>query len=520
MAHTAPSNAITKIAKDDIPRDQWIQLTVTYDGSSRASGFRLFLNGAETNMETTMDQLTKDILYTPGSLGLTANKQPGLQIGGWWRGSGFKGGQVDDIIVYDRELTPFEIKILAGQASWSAAPREALKDYYCSAIDPGSINEQKKLQQIRTTLSDSTENIDELMVMQEMPHPKKAHILIRGNYDAPGEEVFPNTPPSILPFPKDLPKNRYGLAQWLTREDNPLTARVEVNRLWQNFFGTGLVKTTEDFGNQGEMPSHPQLLDWLAVTFRTSGWDIKKLNKLIVLSATYRQDSRTTKEVREKDPENRLLAHGPTFRMSAEMIRDNALLASGLLDTRIGGKSVKPYQPAGLWEINNATYTPDSGNAVYRRSLYVLIKRSVPNPTLATFDAPSRSYCVVRRQNTNTPLQALVTLNDPAFVEAARVMGAQMAKDAATARPGDVRAVIMTAYRKLTGRTPLSKELDLLGMLKETEEKKFRTQPEKEKGWLNTGQYKTEPGTDLPLAAAYAVVASTILNSDACLTKR
>jgi hypothetical protein len=206
--------------------------------------------------------------------------------------------------------------------------------------------------------------------------------------------------------------------------------------------------------------------------------------------------------------------------MSAEMIRDNALLASGLLDTRIGGKSVKPYQPAGLWEINNATYTPDSGNAVYRRSLYVLIKRSVPNPTLATFDAPSRSYCVVRRQNTNTPLQALVTLNDPAFVEAARVMGAEMAKDAAAARPGDVRAVITTAYRKLTGRTPSPKELDLLGMLKETEEKKFRTHPEKEKGWLNTGQYKTEQGTDPSLVAAYAVVASTILNSDACLTKR
>lgn len=520
MAHTAPSNAITKIAKDDVPRDQWIQLTVTYDGSSKASGFRLFLNGAEMSMETTMDQLTKDILYTPGSLGFTANKQPALQIGGWWRGRGFTGGKVDDIIVYDRGLTPFEIKVLAGQASWAGASSEALKDYYCSAVDPGIANEQKKLRQIRSALADSTESIDELMVMQEMPHPKKAHILIRGNYDSPGEEVFPNTPPAILPFPKDLPRDRYGLAQWLTREDHPLTARVEVNRLWQNFFGAGLVKTTEDFGNQGEMPSHPQLLDWLAVTFIKSGWDIKKLNKLIVMSATYRQDSRTTKEVREKDPENRLLAHGPAFRMSAEMIRDNALLASGLLDPTIGGKSVKPYQPAGLWEINNATYTPDSGNAVYRRSLYVLIKRSVPNPTLATFDAPSRSYCVVRRQPTNTPLQALVTLNDPAFVEAARVIGAQMTKEAAAARPNDSRKVITTAYRKLTGRTPTPKEVDLLGLLKETEEKKFRTQPEKAKGWLNTGQYKNEQGGDAPLIAAYAVVASTILNSDACLTKR
>ncbi len=184
---------------------------------------------------------------------------------------------------------------------------------------------------MRTSESDSTENIRELMVMQEMPKPKKAHILLRGNYDAFGEEVFPDTPESILKFPKNLPKNRYGLAQWLTSNENPLTARVAVNRFWQNFFGTGLVKTTEDFGNQGEMPSHPELLDYLAITFRESGWDVKKLNKMIVMSATYRQDSRATKEMQEKDPENRLLAHGPSGRMSAEMIRDNALMASGLI---------------------------------------------------------------------------------------------------------------------------------------------------------------------------------------------
>ena len=551
MAHTGPSNAITRITKDYIPRDEWIQLTVTYDGSSKAAGFRLFLNGVEMSMETTMDQLTKDILYTSGSLGMTANKQPALQIGGWWRGRGFKGGRVDDVTVYRRALTPLEIKILAGQTSWaqtlatatvspsgktiagtpgqlSEAALSALKEYYYSAVDPVLLDGQKKLQQLRTALADSTENIDELMVMQEMPRPKKAHILIRGNYDAPGEEVFPNTPPSILPFPQDLPKNRYGLAQWLTREDHPLTARVEVNRLWQNFFGIGLVRTTEDFGNQGEMPSHPKLLDWLAVSFRESGWDIKKLNKLIVLSATYRQDSRAAREARDKDPENRLLAHGPAYRMSAEMIRDNALQASGLLNPQIGGKSVKPYQPEGLWEINNASYTPDTGTAVYRRSLYVLIKRSVPNPTLATFDAPSRSYCVVRRQNTNTPLQALVTLNDPAFVEAARAIGAQMAKASASPQTaassqasGDQdKAAITVAYRKLTGRTPLPAEVDLLRALKETEEKKFRAQPQKAAGWLNTGQYKADKELDPLLVAAYTVVASAILNSDAALTKR
>ena len=534
MAHTGPSNAITRITRDTIPRDKWIQLTVTYDGSSKAAGFRLFLDGVEMNMETTMDQLTKDILFSPSSLGFTANKQPALQIGGWWRGRGFKGGRADDITVYRRVLTPQEIKILAGQTSWaqtlaastanqlSTAALSALRDYYYSTVDPGLLDEQKKLQQLRTALADSTEDIDELMVMQEMPRPKKTHILIRGNYDAPGEEVFPNTPPSILPFPPDLPKNRYGLAQWLTRDDHPLTARVEVNRLWQNFFGIGLVRTTEDFGNQGEMPSHPKLLDWLAVTFRESGWDIKKLNKLIVLSATYRQDSRATREARDKDPENRLLAHGPAFRLSAEMIRDNALQASGLLNPQIGGKSVKPYQPEGLWEINNASYSPDSGQAVYRRSLYVLVKRSVPNPTLATFDAPSRSYCIVRRQNTNTPLQALVTLNDPAFVEAARAIGAQMAKAAASPQPSvdPSNAAITAAYRKLTGRTPLPAEVELLRTLKETEENKFRAHPAKAAGWLNTGQYQADKKLDPLLVAAYAVVASAILNSDAALTKR
>jgi hypothetical protein len=352
------------------------------------------------------------------------------------------------------------------------------------------------------------------MVMQEMPEPKKAFILKRGNYDMPGEQVYPGTPEKIFPFAAGLPKNRYGLAQWVTNPDNPLAARVAVNRLWQNFFGTGIVKTAEDFGNQGEMPSHPELLDWLATTFVESGWDVKELNKMIVMSATYRQDSRASRDAAEKDPENRYLSHGPAYRMPAEMIRDNALMACGLLNSRIGGKSVKPYQPPGLWEINNTTYTPDTGQAVYRRSLYVVIKRSVPNPTLSTFDAPSRSYCLMRRQKTNTPLQALVTLNDPAFVEAAKVMGEQMTRN------NDTRSAITNTYRKLTGRRPMPAEVSLLLDLQQQELKKFRENPEKEKGWLNAGQYKIDKKLDTALVAANTVVASTILNSDASLTKR
>ena len=518
MAHTAPSNAITRVTRQAIPRDKWIQLTITYDGSSKANGFRLHLDGKEMAMETTMDQLTKDILFN-------SKKEPGLQIGGWWRGLGFKGGKVDDILVYNRELTPFEIKVLAEKSAWSdissqndeqlsAVDLQILKDYYLSAIYPETIAKQKELQHLRATLADSSKNIEEIMVMQEMPKRKKAHILLRGNYDSFGEEVFPNTPKSILEFPKNLPKNRYGLAQWLTNADHPLTARVAVNRFWQNFFGIGLVKTTEDFGNQGEMPSHPALLDWLSVTFRESGWDVKKLNKLIVMSAAYRQDSQTNKEMREKDPENRWYSHGPANRMSAEMIRDNALMASGLINNKIGGKSVKPYQPEGLWSINSSNYTPDSGNAVYRRSLYVIVKRSIPNPTLSTFDATSRSFCVVRRQKTNTPLQALVTLNDPTFNEAVKVIGEQMT------RITDNKKAIIIAYRKLTGRTPPSKEVDLLLSLQKNQQKKFKENPQKAIGWLGTGQYVIDKKLDTSLVAANTVVASTILNSDATLTKR
>jgi len=518
MAHTAPSDAITRVSKQLVPREQWLRLTVTYDGSGKANGLKLFQDGKELNMETTMDQLTKDIL-------LDYKEQPGLQVGAWDRGYGLKGGKVDDIMVYNRTLTDFEVKVLAGLSQWSsiagkepaqlsAEEKAILKKYYFANVDPGMLSIQKELQFRRAELADSTENIQEYMIMQEMPRPRKAYVLERGSYDALGEEVFPNTPESILPFPDDLPKNRFGLAQWLTDASHPLTARVAVNRYWQNFFGTGLVKTSEDFGNQGDLPSHPELLDWLAVTFRESGWDIKKLCKLIAMSATYRQDSKATLVDRDKDPENRLLARGPSVRLSAEMIRDNALMASGLLNIKTGGKSVKPYQPDGLWEINNTSYKADTGDDVYRRSLYVLIKRSVPNPTLGTFDATSRSYCVSRRQTTNTPLQALVTLNDPTFVEAAKVMGEKISQS------DNQTQAITDAYRKLTGLMPSQKELDLLKKLQESELKKFRADISKTKGWLQAGQYQINKNTDPALVAASAVVASVILNSDATLMKR
>jgi len=279
-------------------------------------------------------------------------------------------------------------------------------------------------------------------------------------------------------------------------------------------FGKGLVRTSEDFGNQGEMPSHPELLDWLAINFRESGWNVKALIKSMAMSATYRQSSKITKHLLNIDPENILLARGPANRLTGEMLRDNALAASGLLNDKIGGPSVYPYQPEGLWKINGAVYTPDSNSNVYRRGIYTIWKRSVPNPTQATFDVGIRTSCIVRRQTTNTPLQALITMNDPSFVEAAKVMGEEMTK--AT----DTKSAINDAFRKLTGRKCSEKELKLLTDLEVKELQKFKTNIAKAKGWLNAGLYKPDPLLPQDKLAANAVVASTIMNADATITKR
>jgi Protein of unknown function (DUF1553)/Protein of unknown function (DUF1549)/Concanavalin A-like lectin/glucanases superfamily/Planctomycete cytochrome C len=519
MAHTAPSNAFTKVSKIKIPKEKWINLTMTYDGSSMAQGMKIFLDGTELEMTTEIDQLSKDILFT------NSKNPPALQFGAWWRGYGIKNGLIDDILVYNRAISSFEVGIIAGKNNWnntvSKAPGQftkneiaQLENYYFATQYQPSIDQFKKIKAKKIALSDSTEPISEIMVMQEMPIPKQSYILNRGNYASFGEKVYPNTPEKIFKFASNLPKNRFGLAQWLTNPNHPLTARVAVNRFWQNIFGVGIVKTSEDFGNQGELPSHLELLDYLALSFIETGWDVKKLIKLMVMSATYQQDSKASKEKSLLDPENRLLARGPVNRLTAEMIRDNALFASELLKNKIGGKSVKPYQPVGLWEINNTTYKPDSTDEVYRRSLYMVIKRSVPHPTLGTFDGPSRSVCTNRRQKTNTPLQALVTLNDPAFVEASKVLGEKMASEK------DEKTALILAYRKLTGLLPNNKEIQLLTALFNNEYLKFKQFPQKTKGWLSAGFYKINENLDPNLVAAYTVVANVIMNSDACLTKR
>ena len=299
------------------------------------------------------------------------------------------------------------------------------------------------------------DTVPEVMIMQDMAQWRPTYRLDRGLYDQPQEEVFPGTPASIFDFPDSLPPNRLGLANWLLHPDHPLTARVTVNRFWQQLFGRGLVDTPHDFGLQGSLPSHPELLDWLAVRFRESGWNIRALLKTIVLSATYRQSSEAGPALRQKDPDNRLLGRGPSYRLPAEMIRDQALAAGELLDRTIGGPGVKPLQPDGLWREKTSSthilraYEPDTGSARYRRSLYTFWRRTSPPPAMTAFDASNRSVCTAQRQLTNTPMQALVLLNDPQFVEASRALAQHLLRQF---KELDVQ--LSTAFQKLTGKPP------------------------------------------------------------------
>lgn len=507
MAHLWPYNNIIKVSEAELPKDTWTQLTLTYDGSGRAAGLRLYLDGQELEMMTEKDNLYRTILFP------THGKQPGLRFGARWRGTGIKDALIDNIIVYERELAPVEVVRIAGKEP-SLTDRDR-KGLYLIHESPAYQREQEELYRLRTALNTLLDSVPQIMVMDELKEKRKTYLLERGAYDAPGEEVSPGTPASILPFPDSLPKNRLGLSQWLFLPENPLTARVIVNRYWQNYFGRGIVVSASDFGNQGDLPTHPELLDWLAIRFRESGWDVKALQKTIVLSAAYRQSSRTSKELKELDYNNDLISRGPSARLSAEMLRDNALAASGLLVRKIGGESVKPYQPEGLWRFNGGHYQADSGDKLYRRSLYTFWKRTVPPPTMNTFDAPDRSYCVVRRQKTSTPLQSLVLLNDPQFVEACRALAARVMQEK-TEREDR----LIHLYRLLTARRPSVDELALLAGFFEKQQADFAGAPEKMEGWLTEGEY--EPPAELPreTLAAYSVAASMVLNSDAVVMKR
>ena len=358
------------------------------------------------------------------------------------------------------------------------------------------------------------------LVAAELPNPPPVYFLNRGEYDQKGEQVTAGTPPALPPFDGGLPSNRLGLARWLFRPDHPLTARVTVNRIWQQFFGIGLVKTTEDFGSQGDIPVHRELLDYLSVSFRESGWDLRQLVRTIVLSDAYRRDARIPPALRERDPENRLFARGPHFRLDAEVIRDQALAVGGLLVERLGGPPVKPYQPDGLWEAvayessNTRFYKRDDGDALYRRSLYTFWKRTAPPASMSVLDGPAREFCVTRRERTNTPLAALALMNDVTYVEAARGFAQRLLHEAK-----DDEERLRRGFQRATGRPATAAELaELRGYLAE-QRAQFKAHPDGAAKLLATGASPRDTTLDAADHAAWTMVGSLLLNLDETITK-
>ena len=427
----------------------------------------------------------------------------------------------------DKSDAPGEIKDLLRKESekLSEAERKKLKDHFLAAVyqDPDSRLEELRgeIKPVRQKRDELDREITATMISKELEKPRPSWILVRGQYDKHGEAVGPGVPAILPPLPPSEETNRLSFAKWLVDPKHPLTARVTVNRLWQQFFGIGIVKTAEDFGTKGEWPSHPELLDWLATEFMSGGWDIKHMVKLMVTSAAYRQDSSLRPGLLETDPENRLLARGPRFRLDAEELRDEALYVGGLLDLKMGGRGVRPYQPPGIWEAvgytasNTAKYTQDHGDALYRRSLYLFWKRTAPPPTMTTFDAPSREKCRARRERTNTPLQALITLNDPQYFEAARHLGYRMIHEGGADDPERLRY----GFRLATGRLPCQSESTVLEESLAAQRAHYNADIEAAEKVISVGESPTPADIAPPELAAYAMVANLILNLDEVLTR-
>jgi len=524
-----PGNAVAIETAKAVARDQWIHIVVSNQGTGDASGMTIRVNPtikpgrsakgvAATETRVVRDRLTK--APKAGGSGFVAGER--------FRSTGFKNGLIDDIRFYDRPLSLAEAELAGDPAAkalkFGDLPREiALEQFLVSSESHQNL--VKKRSAAVKALLEFRLGVVETMVMEEMPENRSAYVLARGEYDAPRSEkniARRETLSGLPPMSDDLPRNRLGLAMWLVSDDHPLTARVAVNRFWQSFFGSGLVGTPEDFGLQGQTPSHPELLDWLARDFVSGGWDVKRLCKQITLCSTYRQSSRCSETLRQRDPKNLLLARGPSGRLSAEMIRDLALKASGLLKEKRSGPPVSPYQPPNLWRENN-TMTPAYKQSVaaglYHRSLYSVWKRTSPLPNMLNFDATSREVCTVRRTTTNTPLQALVLLNDVQFVEAARALA-----DRVRAKSNETGDRIDTMFILLTGRAASDEERKLLTELYTEQKQIFTNAPGEAEKFLSVGQSpasrkKTE-SVNKPELAALTVVAQAVLNCDASIWKR
>jgi hypothetical protein len=510
-------DAIRVETKALIPADRSTHITVSYDGSRLAAGVSIYLDGRLAPSTVLLDELNQSF----------QTKAP-FRIGA---GNGPLGrflGAISRLCVYDSALEAGDVAVLATPESVTAissipearrtpAQRLKIRSAFLDQAAPAPVALLiKQIESIRHQIETLAEQVATTMVMEELPVARPTYVLKRGQYDQPGTRVSAGVPGCLSRWPDGAKPDRLSLARWLVDPANPLSARVAVNREWQMLFGTGLVRTIDDFGAQGDAPSHPELLDWLATEFVRSGWDMKALLRLLVTSATYRQASRATPERLKRDPDNRLLARGPRMRLSAEMIRDQALALSGLLVERLGGPSVKPYQPAGLWnELADADYVQDHGPSLYRRSLYTFWKRTVPPPAMVAFDAPVRESCIVRETRTNTPLQALNTLNDVTFVEAARAFAERIIKQSATSS----NARLGAAFEAATARRPSPEELDILGRGLADQQDRFRRDPAAAREFTSAGESQRDRELDPCTLAAYMAMAQLILNLDETITK-
>lgn len=519
IAHSWPTNAIQVISKSPLSEKEWANVTITYDGSGKAEGVQLYKNGEHLPTEIEINNLYKSILFKPN---IHTYGFHGFQIGRRDGMKSFVDGGVDNLKIFNTSLSAVEVAYLKDAKKLNAilknreesAHKKLLEDFYFNKLHVPHTRQKIALQDLKEELTAHVDSIPEIMVLGDLPEPRPTFVLDRGQYDAPTEEVFPGVPETILPFKDDLPKNRLGLTQWLFDAENPLTARVFVNRIWQMHFGTGIVATADDFGSQGSLPTHPELLDALAVFFMESGWDIKALHKKIVMSATYKQSSKANDELLERDADNLLLARGPSFRLPAEMIRDNVLSISGLLASKIGGPSTYPYQPDGLWdELSNKKwrykYLQEPGEGLYRRSLYTVWKRSSPPPTMSIFDVADRGVCAVKRRQTSTPLQALVLLNDPQFVEAGRVL----AENLISQYPNNTLMQLKNAFKLSIGRMPNKEEMQLLQQFYKDEHKRFTAHKDDAVAYLNIGETPLRINTHIEQIAALATVINGVLNT-------
>jgi Protein of unknown function (DUF1553)/Protein of unknown function (DUF1549)/Planctomycete cytochrome C/Concanavalin A-like lectin/glucanases superfamily len=521
---TTPLVAIKVSTEEPLPVDgRWRHIFFTYDGSGRASGITIYVDGSPVKTKTVADALAQATIRTQAPMQLGRRSPDANPL---------RETRYQDIRLYGRALTAEEARRLPLEDyvaevtakpvdTWNADELHAVSNFYFVNIDQFAKTIAARISQLDARLDKLSEGGDLTLVSWERPTIAYADILTRGVYSARTERVAANTPHYLPPLPAGEPHDRLALAKWTVSAENPLTARVTVNRMWNELFGTGLVETTEDFGIVGQRPSNLELLDWLAVEFRESGWNVKHMYKLMVMSAAYRQSARATPDQLVKDPKNLLLAHGPRFRMDAEMLRDVALQSSGLLVNKIGGPSVKPYQPPSVWEqvgiggSDTLIYEQQKGDALYRRSMYTYWKRMAMMPDMDAFDAPMRDVVCTRRQRTDTPLQALVTMNDVQWVEAARALAQRVIKEGGS-RP-EKRIELMSEI--LLAHDPDPRMLSVLKGSLDQMQKHYAADPKAANALIGAGEKKSDASIPAPELAAWTMVASEMLNLDETVTK-